>query len=313
MKTRTLIILATLTLALSTLALAAADHGIMVRAAVVYLSPDSTSDKLLSIERGREVALFERSGDYVHVLATVAQPLQDSDKDVSGWILNKGYVTASTPNGDQILYGEAVDSENEASRRGGRKGAAGDARRLYYRVFDYFPTSPLAGEALYRSADIQWQLDKYDYESRPARKHLSDDRPEIDEERMRLVMKKFSHTKWSDLAEFRLIENKLCGDWLGESRCPLREAEAYEKYADSHPTSPAGSEAYYNAASRYAAAKEIMKSETNQKKIPEVTTKALDTAKRAIGRNSSADWTARAQALLFKIEHSIPVYGAQVE
>jgi len=312
MKTRTLIILALLAVQLSTLALAAADHGIMVRAAVVYLGPDSTSDKLLSIERGREIAIFERSGDYVHVLATVSKPMQE-DRDVSGWILNKGYVTASTPNGDQILYGEAVDSENEASRRGGRKGAAGDARRLYYRVFEYFPNSPLAGEGLYRSADIQWQLDRDDIESRPARKHLSNDRSEIEEDRMRLVMKKFPHTKWSDLAEFRLVENKLCGDWLGESRCPLREAEAYEKYADSHPSSPAGSEAYYNAAVRYASAIEIMKSETNQKKIPEVTAKALDTAKRAIARNSSADWTARAQALLFKIEHSVPVYGAQVE
>ncbi len=312
MKTRTLVILALLATQFATIALAAADHGIMVRAAVVYLSPDSTSDKLLSIERGREVAIFEKSGDYLHVLATISRQDQE-DKDVSGWILNKGFVTASTPNGDQILYGEAVDSENEASRRGGRKGAAGDARRLYYRVFEYFPSSPLAGEALYRSADVQWQLDKDDYESRPARKRKSDDRAEIDEERMRLVMKKFSHSKWADLAEFRLIENKLCGDWMGESRCPLREAEIYEKYADSHPNSPAGSEAYYNAASRYAAAIEILKTETNQKKVPEATAKALDCAKRAIGRNSSADWTARAQALLFKIEHSIPVYGVQVE
>jgi len=49
---------------------------------------------------------------------------------------------------DQIIYGEAVDSETQASQSHGRRGAAGDARRLYYRVYDYFPQSPLAGEAL---------------------------------------------------------------------------------------------------------------------------------------------------------------------
>lgn len=290
----------------------AADHAIMVRAANVYLSPDSNSDKLITLERGREVALFEKSGGFSHVYATIVQPMKE-DKDISGWIVDKGYVTASTPNGDQILYGEAVDSENEASRRGGRKGAAGDARRLYYRVFDYFPNSPLAGEALYRSADIQWQIDRDDIESRPSRQRTSDTRPEIDEQRMRLVMKKFAHSKWADLAEYHLLENKLCGDWLGESRCPLKEAEIYEKYADSHPNSPSGAEAYYNAAIRYADLIEIYKTENQQKKIPEAVDKATDAAKRAIARNASPDWNARAQALLFKIEKSIPVYGTKVE
>jgi len=100
---------------------------------------------------------------------------------------------------------------------------------------------------------------------------------------------------------------------MAQSRCPLREAEYYEKYADSHPNSPAGAEAYYNAAARYAAVIELFKSEGNQKKIPEVTAKAIDTARRAIARNGSADWSARAQALLFKVEHAVPVYGTQVE
>jgi hypothetical protein len=310
-RTRTAVLLTLLALQLTAVAVAA-DHGIMVRAANVYLSPDASSEKLITIDRGREVALFEKSGGFQHVLATISQPMKE-DKDVSGWILDKGYVTASTPNGDQILFGEAVDSENEASRRGGRKGAAGDGRRLYYRVFDYFPNSPLAGEALYRSADIQWQLDRADIDSRPARQRSSDTRPEIDEERMRLVKKKFPNSKWSDLAEFHLLENKLCGDWMGESRCPLKEAEIYEKYADNHPTSPAAAEAYYNAAIRYADAMEIFKSENQQKKIPEVKIKASEAAKEALRKNASPDWNSRAQALLFKIEKSVPVYGTQVE
>ena len=31
------------------------------------------------------------------------------DRDISGWVLDRGIVCASTPNGDQVLYGEAVD------------------------------------------------------------------------------------------------------------------------------------------------------------------------------------------------------------
>ena len=48
-----------------------------------------------------------------------------------------------------------------ASRRG-RRDAAQDAMRLYYRVYDLMPTSPLAAEALYRAADIRWQIERSD-------------------------------------------------------------------------------------------------------------------------------------------------------
>ena len=60
-----------------------------------------------------------------------------------------------------------MDSENQAEQRGGRKDAAQDAMRLYYRLYDYFPNSPLSGEALWRSADIRWQLEKSDVMARP--------------------------------------------------------------------------------------------------------------------------------------------------
>ena len=38
-----------------------------------------------------------------------------------------------------------MDSEAQASRRGGRKFAAQDALRLYERLAEYFPKSPYAG------------------------------------------------------------------------------------------------------------------------------------------------------------------------
>src|SRR3984893_7432035 len=73
-------------------------------------------------------------------------------------------------------------------------------------------------------------------------------RQAIDEQGMRLVMRKFPDSKWTQLAAFHLIENKLCGDWQGSSKCPDKEAEMYEKYVKEHPESPAVVEALYDAA-----------------------------------------------------------------
>ncbi len=201
---------------------------------------------------------------------------------MTGWILDKGYISDTTAKGDQILFGEAADSEDEASRSHGRKGAAADARRLYYRVFDLFPKSPLAGEALYRAADIQWQLDKEDMQSRPSYKEMSaQERQPIDEQAMRLVHKKFSGTKWADMAAFQMLENKMCGDWAAASKCPEKEAEVYEKYASEHPNSPNAAEAYYDAAYRWAAMITIYTGEGQSAKAPEAQKRALASAQKA--------------------------------
>jgi hypothetical protein len=39
--------------------------------------------------------------------------------------------------------------------------------RLYYRIYDLFPASPLAAEGLYRAADIRWQIERSDVLTRP--------------------------------------------------------------------------------------------------------------------------------------------------
>lgn len=172
--------------------LLAADRGTLVRDAVIYLSPDTTSSKLGQVERGRELILLDRSPKWLHVEALLgaqtpdpAFVLEDEDegKTISGWVLDTGAIWATTPNGDRILFGAAVDSEDEASRRHGRRGAAQDALRLYRRIYDMFPSAPIAGEALYRAADIKWQIDKSDMQSRPsAREKESYLRGGIDEQ-----------------------------------------------------------------------------------------------------------------------------------
>src|SRR5229473_4824897 len=279
-------------------------RGTVVRVAQVYLSPDVSSAKLAEMDRGREIIVLETTREWVHVEANLSE-----ERTVTGWMLDKGVVRASTPSGDKILFGEAVDSEDQAARRHGRNGAAQDAMRLYYRAAEYFPTSPLAGEAMYRSADIRWQLEKADVSSRPSsRERESYLREGMEEKYMKEVVKKFPSSKWADLAAFHLIDNKLCGDWQGSSKCPAKESEIYEKYAGEHPQSPVAPEALYDAAWRWSALIEIYKTEEDPKKSEEAKAKAIARAQQALSQTGSGDWGARAQRLLYLIDQGVPTY-----
>ena len=304
--------------------LLAADRGSLVREAVLYLSPDTSASKLAQVERGRELILLDRGHGWLHVEAMVGSDksrdpafvLEDEDegKTIDGWVLDNGVVWASTPNGDRILFGAAVDSEDEASRRHGRRGAAQDASRLYRRVYDIFPTTPFASEGLYRAADIKWQMDRADVQSRPsARERDPVLRAGIDEELMKLVIKKFPDSKWAQLAAFHLIDNKLCGDWQGASKCPDKEADIYEKYVKEHPESPAAAEALYDAASRRAALIEIYKTEPNLKKSEESKARALALAQKIVNDYGASGWALRAQRLVFYIQQGVPTYGNTAE
>src|SRR5271167_193647 len=302
-----LIIIAALLLCVT--AVAETVRGTPIRVCSIYLSPDPSSNKLAEIDRGREVVILETSGGWLHVEAVLSE-----EKAITGWMVNKGVVLGSTPNGDKIVFGEAVNSEDQGSQRHGRRGAAQDAMRLYYRTAEYFPTSPLAGEGMYRSADIRWQIDKADVMSRPSAKekeaYLREGMPE---DFMKEVIKKFPGTKWADLAAFHLIENKLCGDWQGSTKCPDKEADMYEKYVNDHPQSPAVVEALYDAAWRRSALIEMYKTEGQSKKSDESRGKAIALAQKAVTQGPQSDWGTRAQLLLFMIEQNIPTYGNGVD
>src|SRR5438477_1205763 len=234
-----------LVLLLPSLTLAEAVHATTIRVAPIYLSPDVSSNKLADVDRGREVIWLETSGEnWVHVEANLTD-----ERIVTGWMQNKGLVQASTANGDKIIFGEAVDSEDQASQRNGRRHAAQDAMRLYGEVAELFPQSPLAAEGMHRSADIRWQIEKTDVMSLPSAKEQDAYlRRGMNEDYFKKVIKKFPGTKWAYLAEFQRIDNKLCGDWQGQSKCPTKEAEIYEKYASEYPQSPAVAQALFQAA-----------------------------------------------------------------
>ena len=281
------------------------ERGAVIRVAQVYLSPDASSAKLAEMDRGREIIVLETSREWAHVQANLTE-----ERTITGWVLDKGVIRTSTPNGDKILFGEAVDSEDQASRRHGRNGAAQDAMRLYYRVADYFPTSPLAGEAMYRSADIRWQLEKADVASRPSsRERESFLREGMEEKYMKEVIKKFPGTKWADLAAFHLIDNKLCGDWQGLPKCPEMESGLYEKYAERYPDSPKAAEALYEATYRQGVLVEmyLVQEEKSRSQRAADAVQALATQMKQ--RYAQSDFTARAASIAYRVQQQIPVYG----
>jgi hypothetical protein len=317
MKQR-LVLFAAVLLFIPSLVHAQPQRGTLVHEESIRVSPSADTAKLGTVQRGHELIIIDTSRDWVHVEAILREPRRNADeedeesqgKTITGWVSAKGLVSLSTPNGDKVVFGEAASSEDEASRRRGRRDAAQDAMRLYYRVYDLYPNSPLAGEGLYRAADIRWQIERSDIATRPsAREREAYMRGQIDEEWMKLVMKKFPGTKWADLAAFHLIENKLCGDWQAASKCPDKEADMYEKYAKEHQQSPAAPEALYQAAWRRSALIEIYKNEANQKKAEDSKNRALALAQQIVGQYAQSDWANRAQALIFYVQQGIATYG----
>ena len=296
----------------------AVERGVVLTPGVIYVSPSAQSAKLSDIGRGREVAITERTPGWLNVVGTVEvspDPENESDRNVTGWIVDKGVITASTPDGDKILFGEAFDSEMEASQREGRRGAAQDAMRLYGRVAEYFPQSPLAAEAAYRAADIRWQIEGADAATRPSAKMRDPGlRYHIDEEHMKQVIKKYPHTKWADLAAYHLIDNKVCGEWEAQAKCPEMEAGLYMKYAEEHPQSPKAPEALYKAAWRHSALIEIYNADNQGKKADEAAARSLNVAKKLVAQYpNDSDWSNRAVRLIYMVQNKIPTWGNGVQ
>ena len=296
----------------------ATERGIMLREGVIYISPDTSSAKLSNIGRGREVAIIERTPGWVHGVGTVQpslDPDNEADRNVTGWIVDKGVISTAMPDGDKILFGEAFDSEMEASHRGGRRGAAQDAMRLYAAIAEYFPSSPLAAESLFRAADTRWQIEAEDAATRPSAKARDPAlRYQIDEQHMKKVIKKYPGTKWADLAAYRLIDNKLCGDWEATAKCPEMEAQLYIKYVEDHPQSPKVPEALYKAAWRYSALIVIYKTENQPKKADDSTARALSVAKKITSQFASdTSWSSRAERLVYMVQNNMPTWGPNLE
>ena len=293
----------------------------------VYVSPDTGAQRIAKVQIGREMVVAERSGKWLRVFAntdTVEQndndpdaPMVGSDSTpppISGWVQAKGIVEETTPNGDQIVMGTAAIEESLASDPRGPVNAAQAARLLYRRVEEMFPHSPLAPEAAWRAADIQWQLDKADMSSLPSANDKNPNmRMHMNEDELRQVIKMYPRTRWAALAAFDLIANKLCGSWQGSTQCPAREADIYLKYADDFPDGPRTARALYEATYRMAALTNMYEAQHDNGKAAEAHKRASDIAARLRDHFADSDYTWRAGALVYKLDQGIPVYGIDLQ
>jgi hypothetical protein len=299
-----------------------AARATLLHPAIVYTTANDDAQHIGQVDPGHEVVVIEHNGAWVRVFANTDSPdeqaddtkpefsTEDAPVPESGWIRDKGIVTAATPNGDAILYGTAANLEDAASQPHAPKGAAEQAHLLYRRVAEYFPASPLAGEAMYRSADVRWQLDKADISTLPSAKEQEAYlRPQLYEGEMQKVMKLYPNSKEAALAAYDLIDNKLCGDWQGLPKCPEMEAGLYEKYADRYPDSPKAAEALYNATYREGVLVEMYQVAEERKRSEAAAASTQGLASALKQRYPQSDFAARAASIAYRVAQEIPVYG----
>ena len=297
-----------------------ASRATVVHQAQVYIAADAGSQKVTVVMPGHEVVVMERSGQWLRVFANT--DVEENSEEVpmfgeeaaalpmSGWMKDKGVVGPATPQGDLLLFGSGANEEALAEQPHSPKDAAQAAHLLYRRVSDYFPQSPLAPEAAWRSADIRWQLEKQDVSTLPsAREQQSYLRPQIYEDEMRKVAKTYRGTKWEALADYELLDNKLCGDWQGLPKCPEQEAQLYLKYANQFPKGPKTAEALYNAAYREGALVDMYSVDGNNKRADAAAAKSKDIAQQVESQYPETDHAARAASLIYRLQQGIPIYG----
>jgi hypothetical protein len=292
-----------------------------LRVTWLYIAPDPASQKVDRVQIGREMVVAEKSGPWLRVYAnTDIEEVSEKDAPafghdetpppVSGWMEAKGVVVETTPNGDQVLMGEAANQEALASDPRGPAHAAQSARFLYRRLVEMYPNSPLAAEAAWRAADILWQIEKADASTRrSAREREAYLRDQMDEDELKKVLKLYPRTRQAALAAFELIDNKLCGDWQGSAKCPEKESEFYEKYAAEYPDGPRSAQALYQAVYRQAVLTDMYAADGSDKKSGEAHNHAKELAARLKDKFPQSDFAWRAGALVYKLDEGIPVYG----
>ncbi|HEY0263196.1 MAG TPA: SH3 domain-containing protein [Granulicella sp.] len=300
-----------------------AARATVVHEAIVYVSPDVNAQKVSTVLPGHEVVVVERSGPWVRVFANTDveekadeadHPLVEEEENItpaSGWIHDKGVVGPATKDGDAILYGAAATYEEAATEPHAPKGAASEAHLLYRRVAEYYPNSPLAPEAAWRSADVRWQMERRDVTSLPSAKEQDAYlRPTIYEGEMKKVMKNYPGTKFAAYAAYDLLDNKLCGDWQGLPKCPEKESDLYEKYAAQYPDGPRTAEALYNAEYRQGVLVTMYTVDEDKKKANNAAQHAQALADQLKAKFAGTDYAARGAALAYRVAQEIPVYGS---
>jgi hypothetical protein len=296
-----------------------------LRTTPIYVAPDVTSQRVDRIAEGRELVVAETSGPWIRVFAnTDFEEVSEKDAPIygqetapppiSGWMQAHGVVRDSDANGDLVLMGEASSMEILAEDARGPRNAGQTARFLYRRLAEFYPSSPLAAEAAWRAADIRWQFQKADAARLPSSKERDPYmREQLDDDELKKVIKNFSRTPQADKAAFAMLDNKFCGDWQGETKCPEKEAEFLEKFAVEHPDGPRTAQALYQATYRQAVLGDMYSTENNDKKRDAARGRAKELAGKLKEKYPASDYTVRAAALVYKLENGLAVYGSDTD
>ena len=288
----------------------------------LYVAADTNSSHMAEISAGREMVVVEHNGPWARVFAnTDAETSHEQDAPVfgseaaatpiSGWMEAKNVVSAATPKGDLILFGAAATMRLRPANPMLRPAPL--SRRGFY--INAWPTSfrnrrwrpkPLGAPRTYGG-----NCEKADAFSLPSA-HEKDSylREQIDETGMRKIEKMYPRSKWSDLAAWDVLDNKICGDWQGSTQCPQKEAEMYEKYAQEHPDSSKTPQALYEAVYRQCVLNDMYTANGDDKKAQEAKARAVAIANTIESKYAESDYAARTAGLIYKLQASIPIYGA---
>lgn len=300
----------------------AAPKATVIRPTVLYIQGDTGSDKIGTVMPGREMSILEHSGHWLRVYAnTDEETVREADQPafggtptaqpISGWMEDGNAIAADTPQGEAILFGEAISWEQSASAPHPPADAALSARRLYRMDAELFPAGPRAPEAAWRSADIRWQLQKEDAATLPSAHEKENYLRQLpDEGEMKRIEKQFAGTKWAGYAAYARIDNKLCGDWQGSEQCPEKEATYYQKFADGYPDSPRAPQALYEAAWRLSCAGDMWAADNNDHRAEDDRKHAGEIVGHLLEKYGTTDYAARGAGLSYKVQHAISVYGS---
>ncbi len=272
-------------------------RAVAVMPLTLHISPDVTSASVGQVQPGQEVAILRLAHGYAQVFA-----------GRSGWMLNRGLVLLNNPQAAEILFGAADDLEQRAEQFSGERRAAKGAARLYYQVYDEFPHSFRAAEALYRAAEITWQLDTAGGMT-PSSGFSDYDRPS--NRLLRKVVSKFPKTQWAARAEYLHLREKLtCSDWAVKPSCIGKEIGKMRSYWHHYPKSPLAAEVAYGIVYREAAAVAIYNHSgphRNPGKARDYRRNAYNSIADLQRRWPRSTWAARAALLYYDLQQGIPV------
>src|SRR5438445_12270174 len=93
---------------------AQAEHATLIREESLYGSAGANAQKTAQVGRGTALTILERSqadGQPWVKISMASDPEAQASREVTGWLPAKTVVTASTARGDEIISGQAAESE----------------------------------------------------------------------------------------------------------------------------------------------------------------------------------------------------------